>query len=72
MIQEERVYDFLDGVDDWLDNIRSDILQLQPFPTVQQAYAHIRRQAVRQTIMNNDEAENIFGVVLASKGLKLG
>ncbi|KAF5455638.1 hypothetical protein F2P56_025190 [Juglans regia] len=35
IVQEERVYVFLDGLDDRLDNIRSDVLQLQLFPTVE-------------------------------------
>lgn len=43
IVQEERVYIFLDGLDDRLDKIRSDVLQLQPFPTIEQAYAHVRR-----------------------------
>jgi len=51
IIQEDRVYVFLDGLDDRLDKIRSDVLQLQPFPTVEQAYAHVRREDIRQAVM---------------------
>ena len=40
-IQEDRVYVFLDGLDDRLDKIRSDVLQIKPFPSVEQAYAHV-------------------------------
>jgi hypothetical protein len=47
LLQEDRVYVFLDGLDDKLDNIRSDVLQLHPFPTIEQAYAHVRREALR-------------------------
>lgn len=72
LIQGDKVYAFLDGLDDRLDDIRSDILQLQSFPTVEQVYAHVDRETVRQTFMNIDEAENIFEEVLASKGLNLG
>ncbi|KAK6923031.1 Retrotransposon Copia-like, N-terminal [Dillenia turbinata] len=39
LLKEERVYIFLDGLDDRLDKIRADVLQTQPFPTVEQAYA---------------------------------
>ena len=42
ILQEDRVYTFLDGLDDRLDKTRSDVLQLKPFPTVEQAYAHVR------------------------------
>lgn len=71
IIQEDRVYVFLDGLDDRLDKIRSDVLQLQPFPTVEQAYAHVRREDIRQAVMITG-AENSSGVVMASKGVKIG
>jgi hypothetical protein len=41
LLQEDRVYTFLDGLDDRLDKIRSDVLQLKPFPTVEQAYVYV-------------------------------
>lgn len=71
LLQEDGVYVFLDGLDDKLDNIRSDVLQLHPFPTVEQAYAHVRREALRQAVMNASD-EPSPGAVLASRGLKLG
>lgn len=43
IIQKDQVYVFFDALDDRLDKTRSDVLQLQPFPTVEQAYAHVRR-----------------------------
>ena len=45
---------------------------MRPFPTVGQAYAHVRREAVCQTIMNKDGIHDALGAVLVSKGLKLG
>ncbi|MCI04263.1 hypothetical protein A2U01_0025309, partial [Trifolium medium] len=71
IIQEDRVYVFLDGLDDRLDKIRSDVLQLQPFPTVEQAYAHVRREDIRQAVMITG-AENNSGAVMASKGVNIG
>lgn len=38
LLQEERVYVFLDGLDDKVDNLHSEVLQKHPFPTVEQAY----------------------------------
>ncbi|XP_073266298.1 uncharacterized protein [Populus alba] len=70
IIQEDWVYVFLDGFDNQLDKIRGDVLQLRPFPTVEQAYAYVRREASRQTVMITNN-ENIPGVVLATKGLRL-
>ncbi|KAI5390562.1 hypothetical protein KIW84_075750 [Lathyrus oleraceus] len=61
---------FLDGLDDRLDNIRSDVLQMKPFPTVEQAYAHVRMETLRQEVMT-DNSNELSGAVLASKGLKL-
>ncbi|XP_058081879.1 agamous-like MADS-box protein AGL3 [Magnolia sinica] len=71
LLQEDRVYVFFDGLDDKLDNIHSDVLQLHSFPTMEQAYAHVRREALRQVVMNAGDHEPP-GVVLASRGLKLG
>ncbi|KAG8368504.1 hypothetical protein BUALT_Bualt15G0052500 [Buddleja alternifolia] len=71
IIQEERVYIFLDGLDDRLDKIRSDVLQMKPFPTVEQAYAHVRREEIRQAVMITG-TETTTGAVMASKGVKMG
>ena len=67
LFQEDKVYVFLDGLDDRLDKIRGDVLQLHPFPIVEQAYAHIRREALRQSVMITGSADTIYGVVLATK-----
>ena len=70
--QEDRVYTFLDGLDDRLDNIRSDVLQLKPFPIVEQTYAHIRREDVRQHVMASGAEAISGGAVMATKGIKSG
>jgi hypothetical protein len=49
--QEDRVYTFLDGLDDRLDNVRADVLQLPSLPTVEQAYALVRKEDSRQSMM---------------------
>ena len=38
VVQEGRVYTFLDGLDDKLDGVQADVLQMNPLPTVEQAY----------------------------------
>lgn len=60
---------FLDGLDGKLDKVRGDGFQMQPFTTIDQAYAHIRQEAVRQAVMTGGGKEAPPGVVLASKGL---
>ena len=46
-IQEDRVYTFLDGLDDRLDKVWSDVLQIRPFSIIEQAYAQIYREETR-------------------------
>lgn len=70
LVQEDRVYVFLNGLDDRLDNIRSDVLQMKPYPTVEQACAHVRREALCQAVMS-DNSNELPGAVLASKSIKL-
>jgi hypothetical protein len=72
MLQEDRVYVFLDGLDDRLDKIRGDILQMHPFPTIEQAYAHVCREAVRQAVMITGNSTGTPGAVMASKSFKPG
>jgi hypothetical protein len=69
ILQEDRVYTFLDGLDDRLDKIRSDVLQMKPFPTVEQAYAHVRREEIRQSVMLAG-ADNKISAVMTTKGIR--
>ena len=48
ILQEKGVYIFLDSLDDQLDKVHDDVLQLQPFPTIKQAYAHVRHKDIKQ------------------------
>ena len=66
------MYTFLDGLDDQLDKIRGDVLQMRPFPTIEQAYTHVRREAIRQTVMITGGTNDTLGAILASKGFKEG
>jgi len=38
ILQEDRVYNYLNGLDDRMDKVRWVMLQIQPFPTVEQTY----------------------------------
>ena len=70
ILKEYRVYIFLDGLDDPLDKIRSDMLQIRPFPTIEHAYAHVRREKIRHVVMLT--GTDTTGAVMASKGVKIG
>ena len=63
------MYTFLDGLDDRLDKIRSDVLQLKPFPTMEQAYAYVRREDIRQTVMLSNNG-TIPAVAMISRGMR--
>ena len=67
-IQEDRVYIFLDGLDDRLDKVQSDVLQIRPFPTVEQAYAQVRREETRQSVMMGEHPDLPLDAAMISKG----
>jgi hypothetical protein len=67
IIQEDKVYTFLDGLDDCLDKIRADVLQLHPFPTIEQAYAYVRREDLRQMVKLS-KADTISSMAMILKG----
>ncbi|XP_050229442.1 uncharacterized protein LOC126678591 [Mercurialis annua] len=71
ILQEDRVYTFLDGLDDRLDKIRADVLQTKPFPTVEQAYAQVRREDLRQSVMMTNEDTLSGGAMITRGGQKL-
>ncbi|KAI5313374.1 hypothetical protein L3X38_042548 [Prunus dulcis] len=66
ILQEDRVYIFLDGLDDRLDKARSDVLHMTPFPTVDQAYAYVHCEDVRQAVMMGS-SDRATGASLAAK-----
>ena len=62
LVREDRVVTFLDGLEDRLDNVRATILQLRPFPTLEQVFALVNREENRQGVMLNQEigVENTY------------
>ena len=50
-IQRQQVYQFLVGINDSLDKEKRDLLHQELFPTVEVAYATIRRELARRGIM---------------------
>uniref|UniRef100_A0A803LY61 Retroviral polymerase SH3-like domain-containing protein n=1 Tax=Chenopodium quinoa TaxID=63459 RepID=A0A803LY61_CHEQI len=49
--QQNRLYQFLAGLDETLDKDRRDLLHRDPLPTTEEAYASIRRELSRRGIM---------------------
>lgn len=52
-LQRQRVYQFLVGINDTFDKERRDLLNQEPLPTVEEAYATIRREINRCGIMTD-------------------
>ena len=50
--QEDRLFQFLTGINDRFDADRKKILRTVPLPTVEVAYATIRRETSRRAIMS--------------------
>ena len=50
-IQRRRLYQFLAGINETLEKERRDLLNQEPLPTIEMAYAMIRRELARRGIM---------------------
>ena len=50
-IQKQRLFQFLAGLNETFDKEKRDLLNLDPLPTVDMAYATIRREVSRHGIM---------------------
>lgn len=70
-IQKTRVYTFLDGLDDLLDGVRAQVVLLNLFPSIEQAYGYVRREATRQGIMIKGGMDS-NSLAMVSKGYKFG
>ncbi|VFQ61029.1 unnamed protein product [Cuscuta campestris] len=52
--QQNRLYQFLQAINEEFDVEKRDILKTDPLPSVEEAYAQIRREATRKGIMKGD------------------
>ena len=50
-IENERIYDFLAGLDPELDQIRVQVLGKDPFPILRGAYAYVQSEELRRATM---------------------
>ena len=44
MLDKERVFDFLLGLNKELDEVRGCVLGFKPFPEIKEAFAEVRRE----------------------------
>ena len=59
LIQQNQLYQFLAGINESFDKDRRDLLLLDPFPTVEEAYASIRREIMRRGIMKTEPSSDL-------------
>ena len=58
LVQKNRLYQFLAGVNETFDKERRDLLQ-DPLPTAEEAYACIRREIMRRGIMKREPSSEL-------------
>ncbi|PON98873.1 LOW QUALITY PROTEIN: hypothetical protein TorRG33x02_054880 [Trema orientale] len=51
MMEKERVFDFLHGLNKELDEVRGRVLWFKPFPEIREAFAEVRREEARKRVM---------------------
>jgi hypothetical protein len=50
-IKKDRIYDFLAGLDEVFDSVRSDLLRIKSIPSIEECFNTVRREAQRQVTM---------------------
>lgn len=58
-IQKQQLYQFLAGINDTFDKERKDLLNQDPLPTLNVAYATIRREIARHGIMSHTSSSGL-------------
>ena len=70
LIEKDRIYKFLLGLNKNLDEVRGRILGTKPLPSIREAFSEVRREESRKKIMLGvpNQNQNIEGSALATKG----
>ena len=53
MLEKERIFDFLHGLNKDLDEVCGCLLSTKPFPSIKEALAEIKREESREWVMIN-------------------
>ena len=53
MIEKERVFDFLHGLNADLDEVRGRLLGTKPFPSIREVFVEVMREESRKRVMLN-------------------
>ncbi|XP_057784888.1 uncharacterized protein LOC131002403 [Salvia miltiorrhiza] len=57
--ERHRLYQFLSALDDKYANIKREIMDKDPLPTVRRAYGLVRRQAINEDILKSSESPTV-------------
>ena len=58
MMDKERVFDFLYGLNKDLDEVRGRVLGFKPFPEIKEAFAEVQREESRKRVMLSKAEES--------------
>ena len=70
-LEDERVFEFLAGLNPELDDVRGRILGRRPLPSTREVFAEVRREEKRRQVMLKDTGSSVIGTevsALVSKG----
>lgn len=57
MIEKDRVFDFLNGLNSELDEVRERILGTKPLPSLKEVFSEVRKEESRRRVMLNQQSE---------------
>ena len=58
MLKKERTFDFLQGLNPNLDEVRGRLLGMKPFPTLRELFAEVKREESRKCVMMNPSSQD--------------
>lgn len=68
MVEDDRVYDFLAGLNKELDDVRGRLLGLKPLPVIEEVFAEVRREESRRRVMLGTSTDPGDASALATRG----
>ena len=72
MVNKERIYDFLAGLNNDLDEVWGRLLGLKPLPPIEEVFSEVRREESRKRVMLGESKPSISidNSALAARGPK--
>ncbi|KAL6326273.1 hypothetical protein AAG906_004770 [Vitis piasezkii] len=72
VIEKERIYKFLLGLNKNLDEVHGRVLSIKPLPNVREVFSEIRREESRQKVMlgTQNSSKNLENSALVARGIQ--